>query len=133
MKGTVEAAISRELIAFYPETPVGQAIASLVVNNISGTPVLNDVGALAGILTAKDCFRAALQCSYHGEWEGLVSDFMTTQVYTLDADTDLVTAASRFLEVNFRRFPVLRDEKVIGMVTRFDVLRTLYNDSARSK
>ncbi len=129
MKADVASAITRDLISFAPDTPVGQAVASMVENDISGAPVLDRIGDLLGVVTAKDCFKAALDGSYYGDWEGAVSDYMTAEVRTLDANTDLVAAASLFLEVDFRRFPVLREGRVIGMVTRLDVLRALYRIS----
>ena len=130
MRADVASAIARDLISFAPDTPVGQAVAIMVENDISGAPVLDRLGALVGVITAKDCFQAALDGSYYGNWEGAVSDYMTANVRTLEADTDLVTAASLFLEVEFRRFPVLRERRVIGMVTRLDVLRALYRYSS---
>ena len=48
---------------------------------------------------------------------------MATEIVTLDADLDVYTAAAKFLEVPFRRFPVLQDGRLVGMITRVDLLR----------
>lgn len=117
--------IARELVTVSPAMPIVDAVALFLDQGISGAPVMDDTGKLVGIITAKDCFNAALQASYYQGWSGLVSDFMTTEVETLDASTDLVTAAQRFLESPFRRFPVMRDGRLMGMIMRIDVLRAL--------
>lgn len=115
----------RDLVTFAPDTQLDHAVAQLLAHGISGAPVLDDAGRLAGILTAKDCFRAALQASYYQSWSGLVRDYMSSPVQTLDAATDIVTAAERFLATNVRRFPATQDGRLIGIVTRLDVLRAL--------
>jgi CBS domain-containing protein len=50
---------------------------------------------------------------------------MTREVETFDADTDLVTAAQRFPNSRYRRFPVVEGKRVLGQVSRRDVMRTL--------
>lgn len=119
--------ISRDLVRFSPDMTVGEAVAQMIEYGISGAPVVDSSGTLVGVFTAKDCFRAALNASYYQGWSGIVSDFMTRDVETLDADTDIVSGAERFLDRKFRRFPVLEDGRLVGIVTRFDLLRALAN------
>ncbi len=117
--------ISRNLISFAPDTAIVDAVARLIQHGISGAPVLDAGGNLVGIITAKDCFRAALHASYYQGWSGIVADYMTRDVQTLDADLDLVSAAQRFLESDFRRFPVVEDGRIVGIIMRLDLLRAL--------
>ncbi|MBD3626250.1 MAG: CBS domain-containing protein [Rhodobacteraceae bacterium] len=124
---TVADAMARNPRTVRPDTPIGDAVALMVGDDISGVPVLDASGTLVGILTAKDCFRAALHASYHQEWSGVTGAYMTHGVQTIEADTDLVTAAQRFLDQDFRRFPVTRDGELVGIVTRLDVLRALHD------
>ena len=56
---------------------------------------------------------------------GFVADYMAREVETLDSDMELVQAAERFLASHFRRFPVLRDGRLAGQISRTDVLRGL--------
>ncbi len=51
--------------------------------------------------------------------------YMSTRIETLDADMECVQAAERFLASHFRRFPVMRDGRLIGQISRADVLRGL--------
>lgn len=122
---TVAACMTRDPVCFTPDLPIAEAVAALLKHRISGAPVLDGAGRIAGILTAKDCFRAALHASYHAAWTGIVADYMTAAVDTLDAATDLVTAAQRFLEADYRRFPVTSDGALVGIVTRLDLLAAL--------
>ena len=50
---------------------------------------------------------------------------MARDAETLEADMDLVQAAERFLSSHFRRFPVMRDGRLAGQISRVDVLRGL--------
>ena len=117
--------LSRDLLTFSPDMPMVDAVAAMLKRNVSGGPVVDATGNLLGILTAKDCFRAALHASYYQGWSGIVSDFMAAPVETMEADLDLVSAAQRFLESDFRRFPVVEDGRLIGMIMRIDLLRAL--------
>lgn len=122
---TIEGYIVRELVTFAPEMQLVDAVAHFLDQEISGAPVVDATGNLVGIITVKDCFPAALHASYYQGWSGIVSDFMTQEVETLDASLDLVSAAQRFLDTKFRRFPVKRDGRLIGLITRLDLLRAL--------
>ena len=122
-RAKVKGYITRELITLTPELEVMHAVHVLLKSRISGAPVVDASGSLCGILTAKDCFRAILHASYHQTHAGLVSDYMATGIETLDADLDVYTAAEKFLAVPYRRFPVLQDGRLVGMITRVDLLR----------
>jgi CBS domain-containing protein len=122
---TLKDYITRDPVTFSPETRINDAVAILLDHNVSGAPVVDATGNLVGILTAKDCFRAALQASYAQGWSGIVADFMATDVQVLDANLDLVSAAQRFLDSDFRRFPVVQDGRLIGVIMRIDLLRAL--------
>lgn len=122
---TIRPWMRTDLLTVSPETPVIEAVALLIRNDLSGAPVLGPTGALVGVVTAKDCFRAALHASYYQGAHEIVADFMTREVETIPADTDLVTAAQMFLERSFRRFPVVEEGRLIGVLSRMDLLRAL--------
>jgi CBS domain-containing protein len=56
---------------------------------------------------------------------GKVSEYMTTDVTTVDADTSILEAADLFSQSTLRHFPVLEDGKLAGVVSRVDILRAL--------
>ena len=50
---------------------------------------------------------------------------MATGVKTVDADMSIMDVTERFLESGFRRFPVLKGNRLVGQISRRDVLRAL--------
>lgn len=119
------------LVTFSPDMDVLTAIQLLLENGISAAPVLDRLGNLIGILSEKDCMKVALNAGYHGEWGGKVSEFMSAQVVAVDADESILEVAKRFIDKPFKRYPVVRDNEVIGHISRADVLRAI--DSMRGK
>ncbi len=117
--------MTTKLITLSPDMEIIKAMIILLNKKISGAPVLNEKGNLIGVLSKKDCLRAALNASYHQEWGGKVSDYMSKNVETLDADMDLVEAAEYFLKNSFRRFPVLSEGQLVGQISRADLLGAL--------
>ncbi|MDH3439284.1 MAG: CBS domain-containing protein [Gammaproteobacteria bacterium] len=112
-------------VTFHPETDVLDAIHELVRHGIAGAPVTDDHGDLVGMLSELDCMKVALHAGYHGHWGGPVSEYMTTDTETVDAEMSIIDLAQRFLETSYRRFPVVKDHRLIGQISRRDVLRAL--------
>jgi len=114
-----------QLVTFKPETEVMDAIHALVQHRIAGAPVVDDKGDLVGMLSELDCMNVALNAGYYGDWGGPVSEYMTTEVESVDADMNIVDLAQKFLDSGFRRFPVLRKTRLVGQISRRDALRAL--------
>ncbi len=117
--------MSRRLITFSPDTDVLDAIHELVHHRIAGAPVIDSHGNLIGMLSELDCLKIALTAGYHGEMGGPVSDFMTTDTQIVDADMSIVDLAELFLDSGFRRYPVVSHNRLVGQISRRDVLRAL--------
>ena len=113
------------LVTFKPDTDVLDALHELVQHRIAGAPVVDDQGVLVGMLSETDCLKVALNAGYYGDWGGPVADFMSPDVETIDADMNIVDLAQKFLTTGFRRFPVLRNNRLVGQISRRDVLRAL--------
>ena len=113
------------LVTFKPDMEVMDAIHELVKQRIAGAPVIDDKGDLVGMLSELDCMKVALNAGYYGDWGGPVADFMSTSVESVDADMNIVDLAQKFLESGFRRFPVLRNNRLVGQISRRDALRAL--------
>lgn len=115
--------MSRKLITFRPETNVVEAMQTLLTHKISGAPVVDEAGALVGILSEVDLMKIIVQDSYYGESVGLVADYMHSPVESIDYDLDIYELAGKFLASGRRRYPVVRDGKLVGQISRRDVLR----------
>jgi CBS domain-containing protein len=113
------------VVSFKPDMEVLDAIHELVQNRIAGAPVVDDQGELVGMLSELDCLKIALNAGYYGDWGGPVADYMTADVETVDADMSIIDLAQNFLTSGFRRFPVLRNNRLVGQISRRDVLRAL--------
>ena len=122
---TVADCMTRDPVTLEPGTEINRAMARMIGAGVSGAPV-TEGGALVGILTAKDCFRAVLHASYHAAHGGTVAEFMAREPVTLDAGLDIVRAAEAFMASAHRRFPVMEDGRLAGIVTRFDLLRAFH-------
>lgn len=116
--------MTTEFLVVAPDTELHQAITMLLVNRISGLPVVDDEG-LVGIITEQDCLRVAFQTDYYQGPGRTVAEAMTPSPETLDADADIMTAIDLFLHRPFRQFPVVRDGNLVGTLSRREALRLL--------
>ena len=122
---TVSACMSASLVTLRTDIDVMEAVQILTERGIPGAPVIDEVGNLVGLLTEKDCLEAVLKASYYGEWGGNVSEYMQTNVRTIDAATSIVDAARLFIETSLRGFPVMDNNRIVGQLNRSDLLRAL--------
>lgn len=119
--------MSRKLITFAPETNVVEAMGVLLDNKISGAPVIDSTGALVGVLSEVDVMAVVIQDSYYNEQAGIVADFMKHNVDTVDPDSDIYALAERFHQEHRRRYPVVKNGKLVGQISRRDVLRAAWD------
>jgi CBS domain-containing protein len=117
--------MSASLVTFTPDMNVLRAIHTMIEHRISGAPVVDERGNLVGLLSEQDCLKVALDAGYHGEYGGLVSEYMTREVRTVDADTSILEVAKLFLQEQLRRYPVMEGNRLVGQVSRRDVLKAL--------
>ena len=122
---TVDDFMAIDFITVTPDMDIHRAIELLVDHKISGMPVIDDAGSLSGFLSVKDCLRIAFGASYHQDWAGKVSEFMSADVQTIDSGTNIVEAAEIFLKNKFRIYPVVAGGRMVGVISRYDVLRAL--------
>ncbi|NKB28224.1 MAG: CBS domain-containing protein [Rhodobacteraceae bacterium] len=125
---TVADYMTRDLIRLSPDMEINRAMKLLLDNRISGAPVVDAAGQLVGVLSKKDCLKAAIDASYYRDWGAMVATHMTKDVQTLDAGTDILAAANSFLSSPFRRFPVLLDGQLVGQISRADALKAMLDN-----
>ena len=117
--------MAASLVTFRPDMEILRAISLLVEKRISGAPVVDERGNLVGVLSEQDCIQVALRAGYHEEFGGRVSEFMSREVETIDADASILQLAEKFVNARYRRYPVLDDNRLVGQISRRDVLKAL--------
>jgi CBS domain-containing protein len=116
--------MTRHVISVKKETPIYQAIALLARNNISGIPVVEDDMTLVGVLSEKDMLKL-----FHLPKEvedKTVGDFMTQQPISFDENYNLQAVCNCLANSYFRRVPVTSEGKLIGIVSRRDIIRYMF-------
>jgi predicted transcriptional regulator len=117
--------MAKELVTLSPDMEILRAVHILLKNDIAAAPVVDETGQLIGILTERDCMKVVLNSGYHSEYGGQVSEYMSKDVATIAANDSIVNVAKLFFGQSFHRYPVLENGKLVGQISRRDVLRAL--------
>jgi len=122
-------------ITVTPEMHCKDAAALLVRHRISALPVVDASGRLVGLVSEADLLPLEASPDPRSQATPLpartmplpqtVGDVMTPEVYTVDEDMDLGVVAQRMLEANVKRFPVLRGDQIVGVVSRHDLVKVI--------
>lgn len=114
-----------------PETRIMEAVDFLLRHQVTGAPVVESTGRLVGIITETDLLKLLTE-GIRGEppTEATVAEFMTADVITVPPTVDIYYIAGMFLANKFRRLPVVEDGKIVGAITRYDLLRVVRKLSA---
>ena len=110
--------MTTEVVSVRPDTTIQEAVDLFELHQISGLPVVDNQQRLLGVMTEYDLLQgiSTLQLS------GKVADFMTTDVTTVSQHVPLVDLARLFLSTRVRRLPVISHDKVVGVISRRDLL-----------
>ena len=103
------------------DTPVAQVAASMLKGRF-GSAIVMDGSWLSGIFTERDVLRAAASGS--NLTSSPVSEWMTSDPVTADADMDADEATEVMMSRGFRHLPVVEGKTLIGIVSLRDILRT---------
>jgi len=112
-----------KLVTLTPDMDVLDAIELLVKNRISGAPVVDEDQRYLGVFSESSSFSALLDAAYHQLPSNQVGSFMDKKTKTIDEETDILSIVQTFLDTRQRRLPVLRNEKLVGQISRRDVLQ----------
>ena len=116
-----------------PETRILDAVDFLLHHQVTGAPVVDSNERLVGIITETDLLRLVTE-GIQGEppVEATVAEYMTSDVITVPPTVDIYYIAGMFLANKFRRLPVVEGGKIVGAITRYDLLRIVRTLSATS-
>ena len=123
---TVREYMDRYVETISPEMDIMDAVDFLLQKRVTGAIVANSKGEVLGMLTEFDCLRLLTHGDARAEAPaGKVKDFMTSNVQSIPPTLDVYYCAGLFMNVQFRRFPVVEKGRLVGAITRFDLLRAV--------
>jgi len=106
-----------------PDVSIGEAELTMVKYNINAMPVLEN-GKLIGLITRQVLEKAV----YHGLEHQTVREFMNSDVEVISPSATLLEIQTYLVERHQRILPVLEDGKVLGVITRRDLLDFMVTD-----
>ena len=117
----------KKLITFRQDQKVEDVMSTLINKKISGGPVVDENGKLVGLISEGDCLKEVVRGKYYNtpKDSGTVSDHMAINVITVSPDKDIFEVARMFLELKFRRFPVIEDGKLVGQVSQSNIMQAV--------
>jgi len=122
---TVEDYMATKLLTLKANDTIYHTIGFLLKHKISGAPVVDDNNKLIGIISEKDCLKLIAKGGSYNLHEVQVVDYMTKKVDTISPEMDVYYAAGKFLKHPYRRLPVVEGGKLVGQISRRDVLRAI--------
>jgi len=124
-KITIADYMTKNIMTIKQDIDALAAIKQLLSHKITCAPVLDQTGKLVGMFSEIDCMEVVLSASYNQGMSGKVSDFMSTDIVSVNAESSIVDLAEKFKDTSLRSYPVFSDKKLVGIVSRTDVLRAL--------
>ncbi len=95
---------------------------ALVSQKLSGLPVVDKKGGLVGFISERDIIAAVGSEDFVNM---KVSDVMTHKVFSIEEDTPIEKISQAFTDRPYRYIPVTKDGKLVGVVSRKDVINKL--------
>ncbi|OGF21439.1 hypothetical protein A2316_02335 [Candidatus Falkowbacteria bacterium RIFOXYB2_FULL_38_15] len=143
----VKEVMIKNVITLRAEQTLAEAAEVLVGKNISGAPVVGRGNKLVGMISEKDLFKALYPDSkdillHIKSWfekekikykvekkkKTIIKDLMTKTVVSVGEEDAILKAGALMLSTNIHRLPVLRDGKLVGIVSRRDIFRKLLKE-----
>lgn len=141
---TVRDVMTTSVLSVRPETSIKQVARLLVENRISGLPVVNEEGRVVGVISEGDLLvkeqprgsihhrplarifgeSAETRQSIAKAGARAVGDAMTMPAITIDASRPVGAAATLMIQRKVNRLPVTENGRLVGIVTRADLIRT---------
>jgi CBS domain-containing protein len=123
---TVRQYMDRYVETISPEDDIMDAVDFLLEKRVTGALVTDANDRLVGMLTEYDCLRLLTHGDARGEAPaGKVKDYMVAEVQSIPPTMDIYYCAGLFMNASFRRFPVVENGRIVGAITRFDLLRAV--------
>lgn len=120
--------MTRPVITIQSDVSIKDAASMMTRYGVNVLPVLKGEKYLG--LISREVVEKAL---FHGFWKSKIMDFATTDEITVEPTTPIREIETLMIEQNQRFMPVVENGKIIGAITRTDLLRTLYEEFLRRR
>ena len=117
--------MQRQVPALTTTTNTNQAVAALLKGGYTGLPVVDDQKKLVGFVSEQDCMKEMLHGTFFCESPPAVTSIMQKEVLAVTPDTSILELAEIMLAHKPKNYPVVSNDKLVGQITRRDVLRGL--------
>lgn len=124
---TAKDIMSTEIVQATEKTTIEEALKILINYRITGLPVVDQAGKMTGVVSEYDLLS---QISKSKKMDTKVFNekiLYSKKVDAIAEDTPLSTIMKEFIDTKYRRLPVVdRDGKLVGIITRRDLMRVFY-------
>jgi CBS domain-containing protein len=110
---------------FKLDTSVEEVVKTIAKSKVVGGPVLDAGNKLIGFITEQDCIKQMLNNTYYCDSHEVAADIMRPNPLSVSPDDDVLQIAEDMLKKRPKIYPVVEDDKVIGIITRADILKAL--------
>ncbi len=114
--------MTREVITITPDAGLAETIERLVNNKISGMPVCDPDGRVVGMISERDILNFIFSGNLH---HTTVYEAMSTDIVSFPPDAPLDAICLRMGERQIRRVPIIENGKLVGIVSRRSIIRTV--------
>lgn len=122
---TVSEIMRRSIPLLTADMSITDALDKLLASNLSGLPVVDTQRKIIGFLSEQDCIPKLINASYHCDSRVTVNDLMYKEPLTVSPNSDVFELARLMTGPKPKIYPVIEDNKVIGIVTRHQVMQFL--------
>jgi predicted transcriptional regulator len=122
---TIKDYMNTKVVCLTEDMDILDASQILVDKQLSGAPVVDDTGSIIGFLSTKDCFKITMHAGYLGEPGGKITEYMSRDVKCVNENMSIMDMAELFLNSHYRRYPVVADNRLTGIISRRDILRAI--------
>lgn len=113
------------IVPLRQEMSLAEAVDRILDSHHHGLPVIGDDHRLVGFLSEHDCLRYLISSSYYLDTRTSVSDIMHAEVVSVSANDSVLKLAERMETGKPKIYPVCEEGKLVGVITRSDVMKTL--------
>jgi CBS domain-containing protein len=113
------------LVTVGPEDSILAAAQKLVKHHLSGAPVVDREHRLLGVVSERDCLLPLVDSAFETDPVPPVSARMAKDLRTIGPETDVMAIAEEFAQHPVRRLLVVEDGKLLGLVSRGDLLKAV--------